>query len=67
MQAFGPLEDVATFDGADFAFLSFHSVQPACRAFELLDGQQVTALSGCFQLSVASSAAPKDRKGIDRV
>ncbi len=40
-QAFGPLQDVTTFDGMSFAFISFSSVQPACRAFELLDGQQV--------------------------
>lgn len=45
-QAFGPLADVATFDGAAHAFISFQSVQPACRAFELLDGQQVPVLTG---------------------
>lgn len=40
-QAFGPLEDVAMIEGTPVAFVSFASVQPACRAFELLDGQQV--------------------------
>lgn len=37
---------MATFDGAVHAFISFQSVQPACRACELLDGQQVPVLTG---------------------
>jgi RNA recognition motif. (a.k.a. RRM, RBD, or RNP domain) len=55
-QAFGQLQDVAMVEGTPVAFVSFASVQPACRAFELLDGQQVetvcwrlveTAICGC--------------------
>lgn len=45
-QAFGQLTDLSTFPGAEYAFLSFESVQPACRACELLDGQQVPVLTG---------------------
>ena len=46
-QAFGPLQDVTMVEGAPVAFVSFTNVQPACRAFELLDGQQVETAEDC--------------------
>jgi RNA recognition motif. (a.k.a. RRM, RBD, or RNP domain) len=55
-QAFGPLQDVTMIEGAPIAFVSFASVQPACRAFELLDGQQVGLHGllgkGCSQVTL---------------
>ena len=46
-QAFGPLQDVTMVEGTPVAFVSFANVQPACRAFELLDGQQVETAEDC--------------------
>lgn len=47
-QAFGPLQDVTMVEGTPVAFVSFANVQPSCRAFELLDGQQVEiSISHC--------------------
>lgn len=48
-QAFGPLQDVTMIDGTPVALVSFASVQPACRAFELLDGQQVSSSRKQFE------------------